>query len=71
VVSKENAVHTLQNGRLSGWRMERGAMLEHHRNAIVHRIVAATTIAVQPRVGVTVWTGGKRLMAYRANNNPE
>ena len=49
----------------------RCTLLEHHGNAIQDRVVAATTGAMQPCVQSIVWTGGHRLMAYRAHQNVE
>ena len=46
-------------------------MLEHDGNAVLHRIVAATTSAMKPCVRAIVGAGGKRLMAYWANQNGE
>jgi hypothetical protein len=42
-------------------------MLEHHRDAVLNRIVAAAPTAVQPGVRGNVWTGCDRVMTYRAN----
>ena len=46
-------------------------MLEHHRNAIHNRIVAATTKTMQPCVRGFVRTSDNGLMAHRANKNIE
>ena len=46
-------------------------MLDHHRNAILNRIVAATASATQPRVRGLVGAGDERLMAHRANKDVE
>ena len=52
-------------------RLSRRAILEHHGNAILNRIVAATTTAMQPCVRGFVRADGKRVMAYRANQDFE
>jgi hypothetical protein len=39
-----------RTAKLSSWRLGRGALLEHHWNAIFHRIVAAAPGAMQPCV---------------------
>jgi hypothetical protein len=46
-------------------------MLEHDRNAVLHRIVAAATCAMKPGVGAIAGPGGKRLMTYRASEKLE
>ncbi len=46
-------------------------MLDHHRNAILNRIVAATASAMQPRVRGFIGASDERLMAYRANKDVE
>jgi hypothetical protein len=52
-------------------RLGSGAVLEHDRNAILHRIIAATTMAMQPSVHSAVRTGRDRMMAHRANKDLE
>jgi hypothetical protein len=44
-------------------------MLEHHRDAILNRVVAATPIAMQPCVPDGLRTGSHRVMAHRANKD--
>ena len=46
-------------------------MLQHYWNAILHRIVAAATGAMQPGVRGIVWTRDELVMTYRANDNLE
>jgi hypothetical protein len=43
-------------------------MLDHYRNAILNRIVAATASAMQPRL---VGPCDERLMAHRTNKDVE
>jgi hypothetical protein len=52
-------------------RLECCAIFEHHRYAILHRIVAAATIAMQPSVQGGAGTRGERVMAYGANQDFE
>jgi hypothetical protein len=56
---------------LCKWRLGRCAILEHHRNAVLNRVVAATTIAMQPCMRGAIRTDGKRVVAYRANQDFE
>ena len=58
-----------RTGKLSLRSLKNGALLEHDWNAILHRIVAATTLAMQPRVRGAVWTGDEGVVTYRANDN--
>jgi hypothetical protein len=46
-------------------------ILEHYRNTIFDRIVAATAIAMQPGVRGAVWPGSERRMAYGADKDLE
>ena len=46
-------------------------MLEHDRNAILNRVIAATTIAMEPGVRGAFWASSDRVMAYRTNQEPE
>src|SRR5580658_2129312 len=57
--------------RLCRRRFGLGTLLQHHRNAIHNRIVAATTMTMQPCVRGIVRTRGDGPMAYRANKNIE
>ena len=52
-------------------RLPRCAIFKHYRNAILNRIVAATTIAMQPCMQGAVGTCGERVVAHRANEDFE
>jgi hypothetical protein len=52
-------------------RLGRCAIFEHYRNAILNRIVAATTSAMQPYVQGAAGTRGERVMAYGTNQDFE
>jgi hypothetical protein len=52
-------------------RLSRRAILQHNGNAILNRVVAATTTAMQPCLRGFFGTDGKRVMAYRANQDFE
>jgi hypothetical protein len=46
-------------------------MFKHHRDAVLNRVIAATTSAMKPQVGVAMGASGERMMTYRANKNLE
>ena len=52
-------------------RFGRRALLEHDGNAILDRIVAPTTTAMEPLMRSIVWTSSDGRMAYRANKDLE
>lgn len=61
----------LESDVLGKRRLGCGAIFEHYRNAILNRIVAATTIAMQPCVQGAAGTRRERVMAYGANQEFE
>ncbi len=58
-------------GRLSLRWLGGGSLLEHHRDAILHRVVATATGAMQPRMRSIRRPRNDRVMTYRANQHIE
>jgi hypothetical protein len=52
-------------------RLGRRAVLEHDGNAILDRVIAPTTTAMQPLMRGIVWTSSNGRIAYRANKDLE
>ena len=60
-----------RTGKLSLRSLKNGALLEHDWNAILHRIVATASGAMQPCVRGIAGTGVDPVMAYRTDKHLE